>query len=441
LVKPDGTPFFYLADTAWELFHRLDRVKAEAYLTNRAAKGFTVIQAVVLAEVGGLNVPNPYGNLPLHDLDPAQPNEAYFEHVDFIVNKAAELGLVIGMLPTWGDKINKMWGSGPEIFTPDNANAFGTFLGKRYKHKPIIWILGGDRPAPQKSTRDLWRALAAGLHAGDGGRHLITFHSWAHNSSSDYIHEEPWVDFNMLQTSHVVTNNVVCYWQVYADYLRQPPKPTLNGEPCYEASPIANPIAGDVTKGCFDDFDIRQSTYWSLLAGGCGVTYGCHLIWQMLGEGSDRAHVDAKGWEQALDLPGSFQVGYARQLYESRAYTKLRTDQALIADWQGYMGEFKAVALADDGSFAFIYIPTGTRVGIAMEKICSQVRAQWFDPRTGAWTLIDAYPNTGLQSFTPPSSGRGNDWVLVLDAVLNTDKQHGMGTDIGRDPTVRPNPA
>src|SRR5690606_32417346 len=117
IVKDDGSSFFYLGDTAWELFHRLDREEATRYLENRADKGFTVIQAVVLAELDGLNTPNAYGEKPLLDNDPTQPNEAYFEHVDFIVNKAEELGMFIGMLPTWGDKFNKQWGLGPEIFT------------------------------------------------------------------------------------------------------------------------------------------------------------------------------------------------------------------------------------------------------------------------------------------------------------------------------------
>src|SRR5438093_1563944 len=60
LVREDGSPFFYLGDTAWELFHRLRREEAERYLKDRAAKGFTVIQAVVLAELDGLHDPNPY---------------------------------------------------------------------------------------------------------------------------------------------------------------------------------------------------------------------------------------------------------------------------------------------------------------------------------------------------------------------------------------------
>ena len=78
LVHADGTPFFYLGDTAWELFHRLNREEADRYLDDRARKGFTVIQAVVLAELDGLHTPNPYGDKPLVDDDPTRPNESLF---------------------------------------------------------------------------------------------------------------------------------------------------------------------------------------------------------------------------------------------------------------------------------------------------------------------------------------------------------------------------
>ena len=82
LVFEDGTPFFYLGDTGWELFHRLNKEETEKYLENRRGKGFTVIQAVVLAELDGLNTPNAEGNKPLIENDPLKPNEAYFEHVE-----------------------------------------------------------------------------------------------------------------------------------------------------------------------------------------------------------------------------------------------------------------------------------------------------------------------------------------------------------------------
>ena len=49
-LMKDGQPFFWLGDTAWELFHRLTREEADQYLKRRAEQEFTVIQAVALAE-------------------------------------------------------------------------------------------------------------------------------------------------------------------------------------------------------------------------------------------------------------------------------------------------------------------------------------------------------------------------------------------------------
>jgi hypothetical protein len=170
LVTQDDKPFFYLGDTAWELFHRLNREEADTYLKNRAERGYTVIQAVVLAELKGLTDPNPYGRVPLVDNDPTKPNEEYFKHVDYIVEKANSLGIYIGMLPTWGDKWNKKWGNGPEIFSPQNAEQYGEWLGRRYKDKGIIWILGGDRPVESDQHKAINQAMAKGLRKGDGGK-------------------------------------------------------------------------------------------------------------------------------------------------------------------------------------------------------------------------------------------------------------------------------
>ena len=157
LMHADGSPFFYLGDTAWELFHRLNRDETLLYLDNRAKNGFTVIQAVALAELDGLNTPNAYGEKPLIDNDPRKPNDAYFKHVDWVVKQADERGLYIGLLPTWGDKLVKEWGKGPVVFNESNARAFGLFIGKRFANQPnIIWILGGDR-SPEKVHPDLGR--------------------------------------------------------------------------------------------------------------------------------------------------------------------------------------------------------------------------------------------------------------------------------------------
>ena len=238
LVSADGRPFFWLADTAWELFHRLDREQAERYLRNRAERRFTVIQAVALAELDGLQTPNPYGARPLLDNDPAKPDEKYFAHVDWIVAKANALGLYVGMLPTWGDKWNQKRGAGPEVFTPANAEQYGAWLGQRYKEAGIVWILGGDRAVETDGHREITRAMARGIRRGDGGAHLITFHPPGGGGSSTWFHDEDWLDFNMRQNGHV-TEFTGRYDQTRVDYDRTPTKPVVDGEPIYEDHPVS----------------------------------------------------------------------------------------------------------------------------------------------------------------------------------------------------------
>jgi hypothetical protein len=412
LLKDDGSPFFYLGDTAWELFHRLDREEADEYLRDRAARGFTVIQAVVLAELDGLGVPNPYGHLPLKGRDPTRPDEAYFRHVDYVVNRARELGLHVGMLPTWGDKWNKKWGVGPEVFTPGSAERFGEFLGRRYRESPVIWILGGDRSPESDAHLAIVRALAKGLKKGDAGRHLMTYHPMGGASSSRWFHGDDWLDFNMFQSGHSA-KDAPNYEHTAADYRLAPFKPTLDGEPRYEDHPVD---WKPEEKGWFDDFDVRQAAYWSVLAGACGHTYGNHNIWQMWRPGREPISYARTPWRKALSHPGAAQMGHLRRLFESRPFLGLAPDQTLLAgDPVGGAGHLRA-ARAADGGFAFAYTPEGRKLVVALGKIKGNfVRAYWYNPRDGASTFAGRFGGGGTREFAPPSSGRGHDWVLVLD--------------------------
>ena len=413
LVYEGGRPFFYLGDTAWELFHRLDREEADTYLQDRAAKRFTVIQAVVLAERDGLTEPNPYGHLPLRAkggalADAAQLNEPYFQHVDYIVNRAAELGLVIGMLPTWGDKWNVKWGVGPELFTPENARWYGRWLGERYADAPIIWILGGDRPVENKTQRAIVQEMALGLREGDGGAHLCSFHPSGGHSSAEYWHKAEWLDLNMLQSGH--ERNCPNYKRVAADYARTPAKPCMDAEPAYED----HPSAFDLDNGYLDDYDVRKGLYWGLFAGACGHTYGCHDIWQMWQEGRAQATFCRTPWYEALHLPGAAQVQHARALLESRPYLSRIPDQTLIAGRHG-KGTHHVQATRDaDGSYALLYLPSCKPVTVDLRKLSGEtLNVHWYDPRTGQARPAGQVPRQGERTFAPPQIWP--DWVLVLD--------------------------
>lgn len=421
LMTDSGQPFFYLGDTAWELFHRLDRKDADLYLEDRARKGFTVIQAVVLAELDGLRVPNAYGHLPLLDFDPTRPaihpgpENDYWDHVDYIVNRAEQLGLYIGMLPTWGDKWVQRWGAGPEIFTPENAEQYGAFLGRRYRDKPIIWILGGDRNPDNERHLAIIRAMARGLRQGDGGVHLMTYHPQGGASSSQWFHRDDWLDFNLFQSGHHRLLNP--NWEMTLhDRALEPPKPVIDGEPCYEDHPVNWHRDGE--KRWFDEWDVRRAAYCSMLAGAAGHTYGNHNIWQFWQPGREPISLARTPWRRALNHPGAWQMGYLRELLTQRSFHRLEPDQSLIASDAATPAEQARAALAQGGDYGLIYLPTGKPVRARLNKLRgSRVRAWWFNPRQGVAELIGEFSAQTSVEFTPPTSGRNNDWVLVLDSL------------------------
>lgn len=380
LVKQDGSPFFWLGDTAWELFHRLTREEAVEYLQNRADKGFTVIQAVALAELDGLNTPNAYGERPLVDNDPARPNERYFRHVDFIIREANKRGLIVALLPSWGDKWYKdKWGLGPEIFTPANAKIFGEWIGKRYTNNDVIWVLGGDR-APQNDTHlAIIRQMAAGIKTGDKNKHLLTFHPNGGESSYNYFSNDDWIDFHMSQTGHKVGNPD--YKTNVKAYALEKIIPHVNGEPNYEDHPNDwNP--GE--KGWMDDFDTREAAYWNMLSGGAGHTYGNHNIWQMYTEKRVPVNNARTNWHIAMDARGAFQLGYMKRMFEKRTWQKLVMNQSIIVGENPEGTEYKIAAVSSLKDFMMVYIPYGRKTVIDCSKLPpGKLRAWWFNPRDG----------------------------------------------------------
>lgn len=418
LVTEDGKPFFWLGDTAWELFHRLTVDESAFYLQNRASKGFTVIQAVALAEFDGLTVPNTDGQLPLMDNDPLRPNEAYFQHVDAVVAKANALGLLIGFLPTWGDKWNKKWGAGPEIFTADNARRYGEWLGRRYRDAGLVWILGGDRPVESDAHREIIRAMAQGLKVGDGGTHLISFHPTGGAGSSEPFHADDWLDFNMRQNGHnpEFTGH---YDKTGADYLRTPIKPVLDAEPIYEGHPVsfnAKNFGHSVAA------DVRRPFYWDLFSGAFGHTYGHHSVWSMHAPGRSPVNSPIMSWRDALDEPGAAQMGIGRRLMESRPFlTRIPDDTILVPSEFPTLvpgaGTRRFVATRDtEGTYAMVYVPVGRPFRVRMDKISGgTARVWWFNPRDGVAVRLGEFTTQGEREFVPPTPGELLDWVLVLD--------------------------
>ncbi|RPI45231.1 MAG: DUF4038 domain-containing protein [Bacteroidetes bacterium] len=429
LVTRQGEPFFWLGDTGWEMLHRLDRTEMEHYLRNRAGKGFTVIQTVIVGELDGLTFPNMEGNLPFTDFDPEQPDEDYFTLVDYALEKAGEFGLVLALLPTWGRYV--LPGSHPlemddPVFDPENAYVYGRFLGERYRNTPnIVWVLGGDWPAgPQIAT---WDALAKGLSDGEGGDggeavHPITYHPRGQQTSSTWLHNRNWLDFNMVQTGHQAPAFNVYDW-IYSDYILDPVKPVINGEPAYEDIGIwFNPV-----NTRHDAYEVRRQAYWSVFAGAFGHTYGNNNIWQMnRDDGTGRIWPD-RTWDRAVEQPGSGQMGHLRRLMESRPFLTRIPDQGILeAENPSHSTDHIRVTRdgnpgRQDATYIMAYLPYFRSFTINTSVIAGEsLRVWWYDPRTGHAFPQGVFSNTGKYEFSNWSdlvreNQGGPDWVVVID--------------------------
>ncbi len=420
LITENNEPFFWMADTAWELFHRCSREEVDMYLDKRKSQGFNVIQVVALAELDGLNEPNRYGAHPLIDNDPSRPNPDYFEHVDYVIDKAESMGMYIALLPTWGDKVfRNNWGTGPEVFTIQNSRFFGGLIGNRYKDKKnIIWVIGGDRnPRIEKDDLTIWNNMAESIAKAAGGYEntLMTFHPQPNKSggSSKWFHNEPWLDFNMHQTGHCA--NQPTYQLIKDDYELSNVKPVLDGEPLYEDHPNCF-NAKDLGYSVADD--IRRIMYWNVFAGGFGQTYGCHDVWQMYTLDKKGINAPLRPWQQALDLPMANQVKHLKNLFLSRPFLNRIPDQTMIINKQEDNEHFVIATRDTEGSYAMVYFPTGQERRLSLSNLKTEtLSVWWYDPRTG--NSFEGNPILKVKevSIQPPTSGKGNDWVLVLDSA------------------------
>ncbi len=430
LMDENGQPFFWLGDTAWSLFQRLNADEAELYLTTRARQGFNVVQITILSEFDGLRVPNTSGEIPFHDADPAKPNEKFFCYVDSIINRAAELGIYVALLPLWGDKITPGWGIGPAVFfdNPTSFQAYGEWLGARYRDASnIIWMIGGDRPAivedkPNRHPdhlpydyRPLWRALTAGIEAGSGRHDLMTYHiSGGLPRTSQQIHDERWLDVNSMQSGHGNGHDAPVWEWIEQDFALQPAKPVLDLEPNYEDHPVNPWPKWDPASGYFREDDIRRQSYRSVFAGGCGITYGHHSIWQFCSPSYPPHNYPAMYWQEALTRPGANQMIHLRQLMESRPFFGRIPKQALIVEGQGRGGHHLRATGDVDGSYAFVFFPDAVNTAtIDLHQLDGPVHAWWYDTHTGEAYEAGEYPNTGIVTFTTPLVWHA--WVLVLD--------------------------
>ena len=423
LATENNDPFFWLGDTGWLLFSKLSREEAEKYFENRRQKGFNVIQVMVLQNI--LKDVNFYGDSALinHTIDlplttpgnsPDDPEQYdYWDNVDYFIKLAAKKGLYMALVPVWGTNVR----SGH--VTIEQARKYAAWLSARYKDEPnVIWVNGGDVKGSDSTA--IWNAVGTTIKQVSPGQ-LITYHPFGRTQSSTWFHDQPWLDFNMFQSGHrrydQDTNGLKFgedNWKYLSDdYNKIPVKPTLDGEPSYEAIPQG---LHDPAEPYWTNDDVRRYAYWSVFAGGCGFTYGHNAIMQFNKKNNPTPAYGVKEyWEEALNAPGASQLIFLKNLIMSRPYFERVPAQDIVAGEQGEKYDYIAATRGKD--YAFIYTWNGREFNINCGNLkWNECRASWYNPRNGELTISETFKCDGIKAFDPPGEKiNGNDWVLILD--------------------------
>lgn len=424
----NGRPFFWLGDTGWLVPQHLDRAEVEYYFNKCRRAGYNIVQIQVMDAVPSYNI---YGQQSLPygwDFTKADPEGvySYWDHLDYIVRKAEQNGIYIGMVAIWGSQVQA------GNINAEQAKAYGKFLAERYKNSPnIIWIMGGDIQGDIHP--EVWNALATSIKSIDN-KHLMTYHPRGRYTSAKWWSKASWMDFHTFQSGHrkygqrmgnkdypIPDSTEEDNW-MYVDstWAYKPIKPVLDDEPSYEDIPKG---LHDANEARWQDYDVRRYAYWSVFAGSCGHTYGHNAIMQMLkpgyptGYGSDGT---VKAWYQGLEDPGYNQMQYLIDLMLSFPYFDRIPDQSIIAGKNGV--KYDRLIATRGKDYLMVYNYNSDEMKIDLRKISGKKKLLWwFNPSDGAISFIGTADNK-IITVSPQieKTDKINDRVLIaIDADKN----------------------
>lgn len=399
LEDATGRPFLVHGDTAWSLIAELTREEAEAYLADRSRRGFNAIIVNLLEHEFATNAPaNAYGERPFAgSLAFADMNERYFEHAEWILRRAREMGIAVFLAPAY---LGAGGGSEGWFRAAGSADAarlrdYGAYVGRRFAGiDNIVWMHGGDFDAPDKA---LVRSVVAGI---DGAvpHALHTVHSGLDTVTAHYWAGEPWLAIDTTYT----------YGDVHAAVLARttadPGMPVIMIEGAYE---------GEHGAGAEK---VRIQAYGAMLAGAAGQFFGNNPIWHFSGPGLYTAE---QTWRESLDSPGAQSMTHLRALFDGLEWWRLEPG---ARDSPIMPGNGLFAAASRDGSLALAYLFDSGAVQLSSHHAGGRSPGvRWFDPANGSWHRVAALPDPAGRThrLKPPSelnSGGRRDWLLVVEA-------------------------
>ena len=407
-------PFFWLGDTAWLMFLKLDEDEIYTYLRNRKEKGYNVIQTVLIQSPQDVESSLASGR---KDVKKSE----YWEFVDRVLNMAEQMGLYIGLLPAWGSLVKA------NILNMETMRTYANFLGKRYQNrKNLIWILGGD--VRGDVGYDVF-CLEGEILKSYNPERIIAYHPFGRTSSSLWFHNEPWLDMNLFQSGHRRYDQASLgewddnaeketffgedNWKyVDRDLSYDIVKPTLDAEPSYEGIPqgLHNP-----RNPYWEEWDVRRYAYWSVFAGAAGHNYGSNSIMQFYDDVSKPGAYGVRElWQDAMHHPGCAQLKYLKDLMESVDFINGKADDSLLLFGQKERYHRIAVFAGEDYILCYDYM--GDEFLLDLRRFQNmELDVWWMDPRNNSLSYITTIKGQEKWLASPVArKDKANDWVLIL---------------------------
>jgi hypothetical protein len=410
LQHVDDTPFFWLADTAWNGALRGSEDGWRQYLEDRRKKRFTAVQFVTTqwrAAVGDRD-----GRVAFDGRERIRIFPEFFQRMDRMIDAINAAGLVAAPVMLWA--IEDRTGRNPGAILPESETLLlARYIYSRYQAHHVVWILGGD--GDYRGPRaERWKRLGRSVFE-DTQRSVVTMHPMGLQWVGEEFRLEPWFDFIGYQSGHGDGEGDL-RWLVFGPpaqfWSRQPLRPVINLEPNYEAH-LAYQSRKPITAAM-----VRRAAYWSLLVSPtAGVTYGAHGVWYF----SDKAEEPldhagtgvAQPYFEAIHLEGAHHMTHLVEIFSQIPWWQLRPAPDLLAYQPGtqQVQHFVAAGLTTDRKLAVIYTPITQRLRLRTQQLTGEGEALWFNPRNGRLEVKMAFRGAAEESFTPPGEG---DWVLVL---------------------------
>lgn len=413
----DGTPFFYLGDTHWEIMH--ERFNTSNYpgcasqfkceVNKRVKQGFTVYQTEWMA--GGLSNPNE----PVYDWDNgiSESDMPGFENADRKFQYLADHGLVIANAMNWRGLIPK--------YSDNYLQKLGRYWAARYGAYPVLWTMGqetdGLYPDDPRNLDEKWQVLAKALSENDAYHHPLSAHMC--NTGTTVASTSLWRDKP--------------YHTWYAAQVQGPPLPVGVAEDFWNSSPTEPAIVYESPYENFwtDRAGERIRSYVAYLSGFYGFGYGVAGVWDdnytdtPVRDSGTTYDPHFKFWYDGLNRKSGDDMTRMRDFFFKLKWWRLVPCFGK-AKWQLFMRPSEA-RLATDGwktYVAFFYNKTTDTGSLEGMNDHSAYTARWYNPRNGEYTLIGSEikpDNHGV--WVIPEKPNTEDWALVVQANNNEASQ------------------